>query len=121
MHTTSCPRSPFDADSLACDECLSSSGLEDVRPQAHATAPEMTTIDGRKRRTRRGTGLNSKKMCIDRHLRAPCELDEGIASVEIVADLAGTCIAQSDTDKPQQETNELLKVSLSHVRKPLSP
>jgi hypothetical protein len=45
----------------------------------------------------------------------PCELDESIAPVEIVADILTVCVTQSDVSKTRNEranvTSEVLKVS----------
>ena len=56
-------------------------------------------------------------MCVDKGIcPAPiCELDVGIAPMEIVADVSSMRITQSDADSPLKETNEraseVLKVS----------
>ena len=47
-------------------------------------------------------------MCVDKDIcPAPiCQLDVGIAPVEIVADISSMRITQSDVDSPLKETNE---------------
>jgi len=90
--------------------------------QALAPAPESAISDDRKRRAASGKGssISAKKMCVDKGIcPAPiCELDVGIAPMEIVADVSSMRITQSDADSPLKETNEraseVLKVS--HLR-----
>ena len=112
-------------EALACEEDLVSYGWGNVRHpsnshllrlghhilvQALAPAPESATSDDRKRRAASGKGssISAKKMCVDKDIcPAPiCELDVGIAPMEIVADVSSMRITQSDADSPLKETNE---------------
>ena len=93
--------------------------------QALAPAPESATSNDRKRRAASGKGssISAKKVCVgvedffgDAPTSAPpCELDESIAPVEIVADILTVCVTQPDVSTTPNEranvTSEVLEVS----------
>ena len=100
-----------------------------IKHSQSAPAPERATSDHRKLRAASGEGssISAKKVCIgvedfpDAPMSAPpCELDESIAPVEIVADILTVCIPQPDASTtPRNErahvSNEVLKVSYLRI------
>ena len=93
--------------------------------QVPAPAPESAISDDRKRRAASGKGssISAKKMCVDKDIcPAPiCELDVGIAPMEIVADVSSMRITQSDADSPLKETNERASEVLQVSRLRIAP
>jgi len=100
-----------------------------IKHSHSAPAPERATSDHRKRRAASGNGssISAKKVCVgvedfpDAPMSLPpCELDESIAPVEIVADMLTVCITQPDASTtPRHEranlTNRVLQVSYLRI------
>ena len=108
----------------------SGNGASFIKHSHSAPAPERATSDDRKRRaaSAKGSSISAKKVCVgvedffgDVPTRAPpCELDESIAPVEIVAEILTVCVTQPDASTtPRHEranlTNRVLQVSYLRI------